>query len=461
MTTQIKLRRDTATNWGNVNPVLALGEAGYDTTNNQLRIGDGTTQWTSLPTVGLAVGPEGQIILGNGTTTGGGSNSVAIGTDAGIGQAWSTVSLGNQAGNSDQSPSAIAIGRSAGYSNQNWDAIAIGRRAGMTDQQEGTIALGYYAGQDNQRYHAIAIGSQAGQTNQRWDAIALGKGAGNYQQNNQAIAVGHRAGETNQNGQAIAIGAYAGSYDQGIHAIAIGANAGNDTQGWTAIAIGEDAGNTNQGFRAIGIGRYAGNYDQGNQSVAVGALAAWGGQGDYAIAVGRHAGEESQGTNAIAIGNEAGRGVNPGTIESFPTANWVSGGTSGTTTFIVDTTTGIYPGMIPEAANFADCVVTAVNSGTNEITISQATTGDISGSIAFFGSQGENAIAIGNKAGASVQHPNSIIINATGTEVLSAGENTTVIKTVRAVDASGGIPSGFYPSYYNPTTGELVYLTGL
>jgi Major tropism determinant N-terminal domain len=45
---KIKLRRDTAANWSSANPVLALGEPGYDTTNNKLKVGDGTTAWNSL-----------------------------------------------------------------------------------------------------------------------------------------------------------------------------------------------------------------------------------------------------------------------------------------------------------------------------------------------------------------------------------------------------------------------------
>ena len=51
MTTRIKLRRDTAANWTSNDPVLALGEAGYDTTNNQLRVGDGTSVWSALSAV--------------------------------------------------------------------------------------------------------------------------------------------------------------------------------------------------------------------------------------------------------------------------------------------------------------------------------------------------------------------------------------------------------------------------
>ena len=51
MTTRIKLRRDTAANWATENPVLALGEPGYDTTNNELRVGNGTSAWASLTPV--------------------------------------------------------------------------------------------------------------------------------------------------------------------------------------------------------------------------------------------------------------------------------------------------------------------------------------------------------------------------------------------------------------------------
>ena len=64
MTTRIKLRRDTAANWLSNDPILALGEAGYDTTNNELRVGDGVSVWSELSAVGgsissaVAIAPE-------------------------------------------------------------------------------------------------------------------------------------------------------------------------------------------------------------------------------------------------------------------------------------------------------------------------------------------------------------------------------------------------------------------
>lgn len=46
--TVIKFRRDTTANWTSANPVLAAGEAGFETTTNKLKIGNGSTAWNSL-----------------------------------------------------------------------------------------------------------------------------------------------------------------------------------------------------------------------------------------------------------------------------------------------------------------------------------------------------------------------------------------------------------------------------
>lgn len=48
MTTQIKLRRGTSSEWTSINPTLAAGEAGFETDTNKVKIGDGSTAWTSL-----------------------------------------------------------------------------------------------------------------------------------------------------------------------------------------------------------------------------------------------------------------------------------------------------------------------------------------------------------------------------------------------------------------------------
>lgn len=45
--TQVLIRRDTR--WTASNPVLGAGEPAYDTNTHQLRVGDGTTPYSSLP----------------------------------------------------------------------------------------------------------------------------------------------------------------------------------------------------------------------------------------------------------------------------------------------------------------------------------------------------------------------------------------------------------------------------
>lgn len=45
---QLQLRRDTAANWTSANPTLLSGEFGYETNTGAIKIGDGSTVWTSL-----------------------------------------------------------------------------------------------------------------------------------------------------------------------------------------------------------------------------------------------------------------------------------------------------------------------------------------------------------------------------------------------------------------------------
>lgn len=45
----IRVRRDTSANWTSINPTLALGELGYDTTTGQFKVGTGVGAWSALP----------------------------------------------------------------------------------------------------------------------------------------------------------------------------------------------------------------------------------------------------------------------------------------------------------------------------------------------------------------------------------------------------------------------------
>jgi VCBS repeat-containing protein len=64
MIERIRIRRDSAANWVTYNPILATGEAGYETTTNRLKIGNGTSTWSSLPY--LAGGSATVLKFGNG-----------------------------------------------------------------------------------------------------------------------------------------------------------------------------------------------------------------------------------------------------------------------------------------------------------------------------------------------------------------------------------------------------------
>jgi microcystin-dependent protein len=52
----IQFRNDTAANWATKNTVLAAGEAGFDVTNQILKVGTGVTAWSSLQGISLATG---------------------------------------------------------------------------------------------------------------------------------------------------------------------------------------------------------------------------------------------------------------------------------------------------------------------------------------------------------------------------------------------------------------------
>lgn len=52
MASKVQFRRDTATNWTSTNPVLSAGEIGLETNNGKIKIGDGTTAWGSIASIG-------------------------------------------------------------------------------------------------------------------------------------------------------------------------------------------------------------------------------------------------------------------------------------------------------------------------------------------------------------------------------------------------------------------------
>jgi hypothetical protein len=69
MTTRIKLRRDTAANWLDANPILAAGEPGLETDTGKIKYGDGVTAYADLPHAGGdTLNDDGSISITAGST---------------------------------------------------------------------------------------------------------------------------------------------------------------------------------------------------------------------------------------------------------------------------------------------------------------------------------------------------------------------------------------------------------
>lgn len=81
----IQLRHDSTANWAATNPILAVGELGYDYQLNQHKMGTGTTPWNSLPYYGAGIqgatgpaGPKGQVVINFGVLPGSNEASVVV-----------------------------------------------------------------------------------------------------------------------------------------------------------------------------------------------------------------------------------------------------------------------------------------------------------------------------------------------------------------------------------------------
>jgi hypothetical protein len=202
------------------------------------------------------------------------------------------------------------------------------------------------------------------------DPIDIGTNAGASSQGLGAIAIGVSSGQTSQGVNAVSIGKQSGQGTQGTQAVAIGLQAGQLSQSTNAVAIGSVAGQTAQGDSAIAIGVGSAQSAQGPYAIAIGSLAGRSGQGDSAITIGVSSGQTFQGASAVAIGNQA--------------------------------------GQITQGAS-----AVAVGTGAGQV------------------SQGASAIAIGQLAGQTSQHANSIILNASGVVLNSAGTSRLYVNPVR------------------------------
>jgi hypothetical protein len=95
MTSVIQVKRGSASAWTSANTVLAAGEVGFETDTKKMKVGDGSTAWTSL---GYTVtdGDISGVTAGTGLSGGGNSGAVTLAIDSTVATLTGTQTLTNK-----------------------------------------------------------------------------------------------------------------------------------------------------------------------------------------------------------------------------------------------------------------------------------------------------------------------------------------------------------------------------
>ena len=80
MSSIIQVKRGTAAGWTSANPTLNAGEIGFETDTKKMKVGDGSTAWTSL-TYTATDGDISGVTAGTGLSGGGSSGAVTLAID--------------------------------------------------------------------------------------------------------------------------------------------------------------------------------------------------------------------------------------------------------------------------------------------------------------------------------------------------------------------------------------------
>ena len=80
MSSIIQVKRGTAAGWTSANPTLNAGEIGFETDTKKMKVGDGSTAWTSL-TYTVTDGDISGVTAGTGLSGGGNSGAVTLAID--------------------------------------------------------------------------------------------------------------------------------------------------------------------------------------------------------------------------------------------------------------------------------------------------------------------------------------------------------------------------------------------
>jgi len=260
MANKIQIRRDVAANWTSSNPTLSQGEQGYETDTGKIKIGDGSTAWTSLAYntsysdsdvdthLNTSTATTGEVLSWSGTDydwiAGGGGAALEL-----YAENPSTPTAPSATGTN-----AVAIGSQSQASGSY--GLALGRSSNSSGQ--GGVAIGY----------AIASGSRS---------VSINNAAGSYStvasaSNSTAIGGNSSAVQGSQAVTGAGAMALGGSYASGTDSFAAAITNNTSSYGATgpnSVAMGKLAKATGISAHAFGASN-TGNIASGHNSFASG-----------------------------------------------------------------------------------------------------------------------------------------------------------------------------------------------
>jgi hypothetical protein len=95
MSSIIQIKRGTATAWTSANPTLNAGEIGFESDTKKMKVGDGSTAWTSLSYTATD-GDISGVTAGTGLSGGGNSGAVTLSIDSTVATLTGTQTLTNK-----------------------------------------------------------------------------------------------------------------------------------------------------------------------------------------------------------------------------------------------------------------------------------------------------------------------------------------------------------------------------